>query len=379
MRLVTLSPLNHPCQKSGSSQDKRQSGVSRNGYRRLGRLTIHPLGAALTALLLFSLAGCTSGFKNLLPHEKSTIYNPLFYDLTHRFDSPEWLWVRGSFTGNFDGDSTSEKEAVIATLQAGDELNPGPIKTAYLVVSKITGPEERFPLARIKLFSDNPLAHPNKVEGSVFQPEMSELYQVSAQTIRRKLSRQEDIAVFFFDNAHPANVWLTVYQLTPAGLVKKLDISLRQDSPGLLPLSLSKWPEGIDNEFQLVIPSASLPDSLVKRLGKDFVRPLWGHVFDYDRSSGLYYQADGRYGEYYVNIANAWNQAYLTALLQGDIDNSDLAWFEYHLALLNHRLGRDATARKFLDKASQGAKDELRQSVARAEELFQNTPLSRQD
>ncbi len=46
------------------------------------------------------------------------------------YDEPHWLWIRGTITGDLDGNGVADEEIVLATIQQGDERRPGPIEAS---------------------------------------------------------------------------------------------------------------------------------------------------------------------------------------------------------------------------------------------------------
>ena len=328
-------------------------------------------GMTLAAIILCAPllgGGCSLGFRNMHPGEESAIYSPLFTDIITRFDSPEWLWTRGTISGDFSLSDEFREEAVIATIQTGDTRSPDPIDAAYLAICKIDPSGARTALARTLLFDANPIPRSRSVDNNAYLPEARPMRNVRAQVIQDKFGLGEYIVVYFWDDSRPANVWFCGYKLEGGNLVRILDISLCQTNPGVAKANLDTgFTSKASGGFQLVFPSAALPDEIVAKMGEGFEPPLWGNVFAMD-DKGHYRQADERYGKNYARIENSWNQAYLQALMVDRLDAADLAWFEYHLGLLYYFIGREAMAATFLGKAKSNA-DDARLSAAVAEAL----------
>ncbi len=337
-----------------------------NGITRMNRtVSAQTASTAFTArfaALVFPLAalacfsGCTLGFRNMHPDEESGIYTSLFEDIITNFDTPEWLWTRGTIVGDFDADGKAEEEAVIATIQAGDHRNPGPILEAYLVVCKIQPDGRRVAIARTKLFELNPIPDAERIRNNANTPEVEPMRYVRAQIFGDKLRLGDSIVVYFWGDARPSNVWLGGYKLINGELVKTLDAATKQRTPGLTNANLDKRVGSEATGFQLIIPSASIPDEIADKMGDDFNFPMWGHVFVKDKND-RYHQADVEFGEHYNRIENAWNQAYIQATMVKHLDAADPAWFEYHLGMLNHFLNKEDLAKSFLAKAEAGATD----------------------
>lgn len=327
-------------------------------------------GIALLLAALPPLAGCSLGFRNMHPGEESAIYSPLFEDIITNFDSPEWLWTRGTVSGDFNADAKVEEEAVIATIQGGDPRSPGPIIAAYLVICRIGEDGSRTAVARTRLFDRNPIAQSTPAVNNAYLPQPSELRHARAQVIPDKGALGDSIVVFFWGDERPCNVWFGGYKLKNGILTKTLDAAIRQDVPGLTHSNLDKLSTEESTGYQLIFPSAALPGSFAAKLGQGFEIPLWGHVFTPD-ADGLYHQDDQRFGGNYSRIEGNWNQAYLKALLSDNFEKPELAWFEYHLGMLNLFIGKHDMAKAFLDKAAKNSRDDaLTRAIGKAAALL---------
>ena len=329
-----------------------------------------PSLAILTVVFCATLAlagGCSLGYRNMHPDEDSAIYSPLFNDIITRFDEPQWLWTRGTIGGDFDSDKKAEEEAVIATIQSGDKRNPNPIEKAYLVISKIDQDKNRTAIARTLIFDSGAIPRSQPAVNNAHLSEASPMTHVRAQLVPDKQGLGDSIIVYLWGDEQPANVWFRGFKLENSNLVQVLDMTMCQTTPGfaLANLQIGTGPKA--KNFQLIFPSAALPDNVISKMEDDFKPPLWGNVFALD-ADGIYRQADEQFGEHYVRIENEWNQAYLNALLVHNLDAADLAWFEFHLGLLNHFTGKDTIAKSFLDKAKKNA-DNIRLSTAITEAL----------
>lgn len=314
--------------------------------------------ASLIALALLSalVAGCSLGYRNLHPGEDSAIYAPLFDDIITRHDSPEWLWTRGTIAGDFDADSKVDEEAVIATIQAGDRDKPGRILEAFLVVCKINADGSRTAIARTKLFDQNPIATAVKVENGVFVPSPQPLTNARAQIVTSRTQFGDTIIVFFWGDDYPANTWYAAYIIQDGMLVKTLDIALAQFNHGVIQTNFERSVLSDVNDYQLAVSEAALPESITRKLGESFTPPLWGHIFAKD-VNGFYRQCDAVYGDQYSRTQDSWSQAYLQAMMIGELNSSELAWFEYYLGMIHHFMGKNDMSGKYLDKAAKGATD----------------------
>ncbi len=319
---------------------------------------------------LAALAGCSLGYRNMHPYEESAIYSPLFEDIITRFDAPEWLWTRGTVSGDFDSSGEVNEEAVIATIQTGERHNSNPILAAYLVVARVEENGTRTAIARTKLFDSDPFATATGIDNNVYNAKSAPLRFARAQAIPDKSRLGDFICVYFWSDGKPNNVWHAGYRLRNGMLEKVYDLAIAQFSPGMTYANLDKRPKPVDG-FQLIFPSAALPPEVSSKLDSEVEVPLWGHVFLQD-DKGYYHQDDHIFGSNYTKIENTWNQAYLKALTTDAFLPSDLAWFEYHLGMINIFIGKPEMAKGFLEKADKNSRDEsLSKAIANAWELLE--------
>lgn len=321
-------------------------------------------------LCLALQAGCSLGYRNMHPYEDSAIYSPLFEDVITRFDAPEWLWTRGTISGDFDSSGEVEEEAVIATIQTGEHHNPNPIIAAYLVVCRVEANGSRTAIARTKLFDSDPFATATGIKNNVYSAQSAPIRFARAQAVPDKGKLGDFICVYFWSDGKPNNVWHAGYRLRDGMLEKVYDLAISQYSPSLTYANLDKRPKPVDG-FQLVFPAAALPLEISSKLDSEVETPLWGHVFLQDEK-GYYRQDDMIFGSNYSKVENSWNQAYLKALITDSITPSDLAWFEYHLGMMYIFIGKKEMAKGFIEKADKNSRDEsLSKAIARAWDLLE--------
>ncbi len=320
------------------------------GLRRLSPIV---LGLSLAGCLF--LAGCSLGYTNLRPGENSALYAPMFSDVINRYDEPRWLWVRGSISGDFDGDGKVGHEAVVATIQAGSPKSPGPIETAFLVLCEIGEDGSRTAVARTVLFEGDPIAKAPRAENDLIRVVPVPLTKARAQTVQDKVTLKESVVVYFWGDRLPGGVWYGGYSLEDGRLVKNLETVLWQATPGFMTANLDKSIEGSHLGYQILFSIAAIPGEVSEKLGNVRDAPLWGHVFARGKD-GVYRQADARFGEHYREIENIWNQSYLRAVLR-ELPADELAWFEYYMGIMNHYTRNDDMSARFLRKAAEGAKN----------------------
>lgn len=346
-------------------------GVSGNGIAAARRPAVHTGALFLTGALAAALAlpGCSLGFRNLHPGEEGRIYDPLFSDIINRFDSPEWLWVRGVISGDFDADGDVAEEAVVATIQKGNERAPGGIDSAYLAICRLEPNGGRTAIARAPLFDGNPVpraARPDKDAGGF---KVEPLRSARAQVVQNKSGVGDSVMVFAWGESSPTSVWYALYRLRDGMLEKIFETALWQDQPGFATENLDKRAGSASPGYQMVFPVSGLPLEVVEKLGGWREAPVWGHVYGMDEN-GVYRQADELFGENYARIENQWNQSYLKAILY-NFENAELAWFEYHLGMLNHYAGKRDIAARLFDKAGANAADAaLLAAIAKARDIL---------
>ncbi len=313
--------------------------------------------AILAALSLF-VTGCSLGYSNLRPGENSSLYAELFNDVLTSYDEPHWLWVRGSIPLDYNGDGRAEEEAIIATIQAGDERRPGPIQTAFLVICRIGESGERTALARALLFNKDPISGAPKPRNDLCMTGETSFTRARAQVVQDKVTLKESVVVYFYGDALPGNVWYAGYGLENGKLEKNFEAVFWQNRPGLLVTNLDRAMESARYGYQMAFGVDAIPADVLARLESAGDKtPLWGHVYARDEN-GMYRQADARFGEHYDKLESSWNQFYLKAIMHG-LPPEDLAWIEYHLGILNHYTGDNDMAGRLLDKAGKGAKNEM--------------------
>lgn len=323
----------------------------------------------LAVLAALALTGCSLGFTQLRPGENSALYNHMFDDVITRYDEPHWLWIRGTITGDLDGNGLADQEVVVATIQKGTRRRPGPVEVAFLLVCQVQPDGERQALARTLLFDRDPRPGAPRPVNDLDQSLDLPFTRVRAQMVQDKVSLRETVVVYFYGETTPSSVWYAGYGLDDGRLVKNLETVMYQTTPGFLAANLDRSLEARPYGYQLVFGVAAIPDEIFQKLGGHHDAPLWGHVFARD-DEGLYSQADERFGSHYETVEAGWNGWYLRALLE-ELPAEELAWFEYHLALLNRYLGNPDLAQRFLAKAAANARDD---TLRRAIEAAQSPP-----
>lgn len=314
------------------------------------------LAAAAAFLALAALAGgCSLGFTNLHPGENSGLYQHLFDDIISNYDEPYWLWVRGTITGDLNGNGVVDEEVVLATIQKGDARNPGPIEMAFLVACTVSPDGKRTALARRLLFDSSPISRAPKPENDLGIVVDRPFTRCRAQMIQDKVTLTETVVVYFWSDPTPSSVWYAGFALKDGELVKNLESVLWQNTPGFLTVNLDRSIEASPYGYQLVFGVAAIPENVIRKIASPHEAPLWGHVFARN-NEGYYEQADARFGGQYSQIEPTWNQMYLKALLKG-LPPEEMAWFEYHMGILNHYTGEAEMAKDFLSKAAEHAKD----------------------
>lgn len=334
-------------------------------------------GVVLTLACCLAAGGCSLGYMALHPGENSALYTPLFADIITTYDEPHWLWIRGVMKGDFDGDGKVEEEAVIATIQSGSEREPGPIEAAFLAVCHVSASGERTAVARKLLFRDNPIpAAPTPIL-DLGMGEVRPFTRVRGQVIQDKLLLAEAMVVYFYSDPLPSGVWYSGYRLTEDHRLEQiLETAMWQATPGILTANLDKRMESRHLGYQLLFGVDAIPDAIASELGSSKEVPIWGHIYTRN-ADGIYEQGDWRFGEHYRQVENSWNQGYLKAVIHG-MPPEDLAWFEYHMGIMNHFTGNEEMSHKFLDKAARYAKDErLARAITEARELLDELPSVR--
>ncbi len=314
------------------------------------------IAAAIPVLALaLLLPGCSLGFTNLAPGENSALYHHLFDDVISNYDEPYWLWVRGSISGDLDGNGVVSEEVVVATIQKGTVRDPGPIEMAFIVACHVGKDGKRVALARQLLFDASPIPGaplPANDLNIVFDALPT---RCRAQMVQDKVTLKETVVVYFWADPLPATVWYAGYGLDGGAWVKNLETALWQDTPGFLTANLDRSIEASRYGYQILFGVSAIPEAVMRKIASPQDAPLWGHVFARN-DHGHYEQADERFGEHYRQIEGPWNQLYLKATLK-NLPPEDMAWFEYHMAIMNHYTGDDDMAAAFLKKAAAGAKD----------------------
>lgn len=332
--------------------------------------------AAFCLAATLSLPGCSMGYANLHPGENSALYHHLFNDVISLYDEPYWLWVRGTISGDLDGNGKVEEELVVATIQKGSRRQPGPIEMAFLVACKLDANGNRQAIARQLLFDRSPIPGAPRASTDIDHIVDNPFTRCRAQMIQDKVSMGESIVVYFWTDPTPCSVWYVGYALKDGKFVKNLETVMWQHTPGIGTVNLDRSIEARQSGYQLVFGVAALPDSVMAKIGKPSEAPLWGHVFARDKD-GVYRQADARFAEHYSRLEGPWNQAYLKAIVKG-LTPEELAWFEYHLAIMNHYTGNRDMAEAFIAKAAVNAKDPaLAAAIPRIEELIKTETIAK--
>lgn len=301
------------------------------------------------------LPGCSLGFSNYRPGENDALYSHLFDDIISRYDEPHWLWVRGSIMGDLNGDGKVSEEVVLATIQKGDARRPGAVEMAFLVACDVAADGKRTAIARQLLFDSSPVAAAPKPVNDLGQAGEVDFTRCRAQMVQDKVTLKETVVVCFWGDDDPGTAWYAGYGLGEGGWTKNLEIALWQSSPGFLSANLDKSVEATPLGYQLVFGVSAVPKDILAKIPDAGDAPLWGHVYARN-AEGMYEQADERFGEQYRRIQGAWNQMYLKAAL-AELPPEEMAWFEYHLGMLNRYLGEYNLSSAFLRKAEKNAKD----------------------
>lgn len=334
------------------------------------------VGPLLAAVL--ALAGCSLGYTQLKPGENSALYQHLFADVISNYDEPYWLWIRGTISGDLNGNGVVEEEVILATIQKGDSRRPGPIEVALVVVCEVGADGKRTAVARQLLFDRSPIPDAPRPVNDLGIVTNDPLTRCRIQMVADKVTLNESFVVYFWGDANPTSAWYAGFSLVDGRLAKNLETVIRQTTPGFLTANLDRSVEASPFGYQLVFGVAAIPDDVFRKIGQPHESPLWGHVYARN-AQGIYEQADGRFGDNYRQLEGAWNQNYLKAVIKG-LPMEDLAWFEYHLGILNHYTGNPDMALGFLSKARQYAADPvLKAAVERAFGLVeQPVPAERQ-
>ena len=295
------------------------------------------------------------GFTNLHPGENSAMYASIFEDIISSYDEPHWLWVRGTISGDLNGNGVVDEEAVIATIQKGDERKPGPIEAAILVACRIEPDGKRTTIARKLLFDSSPIPNAPKPVNDLGVVLDRPFTRCRAQMVQDKVTLTETVVVYFWSDPTPSSVWYKGFALTDEGWKENLESVMWQTTPGFLTVNLDRSIDASPYGYQLAFGVAAIPEPIMSKLGAPHEAPLWGHVFARNKD-GRYGQADERFADNYRQVEGAWNQTYLKAVIKG-LPPEELAWFEYHLGLLNHYTGNEEMAHGFLNKADKFADD----------------------
>lgn len=306
-------------------------------------------------LTLLVVPGCSMGYTNLHPGENSGLYQHLFADIISRYDEPHWLWVRGTISGDLNGDGTVSEEIVLATIQKGTHRAPGPIEMAFLVACSVAADGTRQAIARQLLFDNSPIPRAPKARNDVDRIVDMPFNRCRAQMIQDKVTLTETVLVYFWADPLPGPVWYVGYALGNQKFVKNLETVIWQLTPGVMTQNLDRSIEASPYGYQLVFSVAALPEHIMAKIGKPSEAPMWGHVFARN-AQGYYEQADERFGSHYSMVEGQWNQAYLKAIVKG-LPPEELAWFEYYLAIMNNYTGTHDLAEAFIAKARNNAVD----------------------
>lgn len=344
--------------------------------RLIPALLLRVSGLIFCLASLCAVPGCSMGYSNLHPGENSALYQHLFNDVISLFDEPYWLWVRGTITGDLDGNGKVEEELVIATIQKGTQRQPGPIEMAFLVACKVEENGSRQAIARQLLFDRSPIPNAPRANNDIDHIVDNPFTRCRAQMIQDKVSMGESVVVYFWTDPTPCSVWYVGYALKDGRFVKNLETVMWQNTPGIGTVNLDRSIEARKHGYQLVFSVAALPDKVMAKIGKPSEAPLWGHVFARD-DDDVYRQADARFAEHYSKLEGPWNQAYLKAIVKG-LAPDELAWFEYHLAIMNHYTGNRDMAEAFIAKAAVTAKDPaLVAAIPRIEQLVKSEVIKK--
>ena len=333
--------------------------ASRSVRRGLGNAVLIACCVAFPVLA----AGCSLGFTNLHPGDADPVYGEFFADIITSYDEPHWLWIRGTIEGDFNGDGNRKEEAVLATIQKGDARSPGPIEAAFLLICTTDESGIKSPVARTLLFDNSPIPGAPQPINDLRLSNNPPLIHAKAQIVQEKVGFSESIVVYFWGAETPGSVWYAGYSLKNGFLERNLEVAFWQSTPGFLSTNLDKRLEAAEQGYQLLFGIAAIPRNVSEKLGAVSEMPLWGHVYSRGKD-GVYRQADENFGDNFRRLESSWNQMYLKAMLQG-LPKEDLAWFEYHMGIMNHYTGNPDMSRQFLEKAEANAADDTLRSGAR--------------
>lgn len=346
-------------------------------FHRLARLS-RPVALVLALSAALAVSGCSMGFTNLHPGENSGPYQHLFADIISRHDEPYWLWVRGTISGDLNGDGKVSEELVVATIQKGTHKQPGPIEMAFLVACSVTPDGGREAIARQLLFDRSPIPGAPRPDNDVDFVVDNPFTRCRAQMVQDKVTFTETVVVYFWADPTPSSVWYAGYGMEDGKFVKNLETVMWQATPGVLVANLDRSLEASPYGFQLVFGVSAIPPEVFAKIGKPSEAPLWGHVYSRN-DHGYYEQADHRFAENFHRLEGPWNQAYLKAVVKG-LPPEDLAWFEYHLAILNHYTENPDMAEAFIAKARLYARHPaLIAAIPRIERLIDPVKAARPD
>ncbi|MCD7895428.1 MAG: hypothetical protein LUG50_02000 [Planctomycetaceae bacterium] len=328
----------------------------------------------LVLLALGAASGCSMGFVSLHPGENSALYQPLFTDIISNYDEPYWLWVRGTITGDLNGNGIVDEEIVLATIQKGDERNPGPIEIAILAACTVNADGTRTAIARQLLFDRSPIGRAPKPVNDLGIVRDAPFTRCRAQMVSDKTTLTETVVVYFWSDPTPSSVWYAGFALEDGKLVKNLETVMWQGTPGFLTANLDRSIDASPYGYQLVFGVSAIPDEIFRKIGLPSESPLWGHVYARNEH-GYYVQADKRFANNYRQLQGPWNQAYLNASLKG-LPPEELAWFEYHLGILNHYTGDAGLSQAFLQRARRNAADPVLQKAVDEAFVFATGDIS---
>lgn len=336
-----------------------------------------PIRSAILALLaaaVLGLTGCSMGYTNLKPDENSAAYQHLFADIINSYDEPYWLWIRGTISGDLNGNGAIEQELVLATIQKGDHRRPGPIEAALIVACETDEDGKRIAVARQLLFDAPPIADAPKPVNDLGLVVDAPLTRCRIQMVPDKATLRETFVVYFWSDAGPASTWYAGFSLVDGKFEKNLETVIHQTTPGVLVANLDRSVEATPFGYQLVFGVAAIPETVFRKIGPPHEMPLFGHVYARN-AQGIYEQADSRFGDNYRQLEAPWNQTYLKAVIKG-LPMEDLAWFEYHIGIINHYTGNHDMALGFLSKARKYAEDPLlKNAIEQAFRMLEQTEM----
>lgn len=327
--------------------------MNRSGL--MHRRAVLVLSAAVLAMgLALGSAGCLVLTFQKFKADAVTPYDGFFDDLATPLDHPQWVWVRGVVTGDFDGDSQAKEEAIVATIQSGDKRTPGPVEKAYLLFCAVDNDDKRTVMSRHLIFDKSPIAEADRPDW-VLTPDFSEvpIFNISAQAVADRVKVADTVVIIAWGERLPGPIWYGGYSLHDGEFHQELDIAAWQAAPGLMVRNIDRRGVAENRGRQLVVRQDVLPPVLATALGDKSATPLWGNIYTRDEN-GIFYQADDTFGSEYSLVQAEWLRTYEKAKLL-NVPPEDLAIIEFYVGLLHSHIRDISLAEGFLRLAADHA------------------------